>query len=228
MESFVVVDRLRVDVILGTDTLKAYRAVIDLDENTATLKSTCEVFPLGSPRVEETCTSRISSTVRLRPGGQTLVITDVMGDFAEDATVLVESLPQLDATVKIARTLCTVQSGKLLVEVCSASTEDVVIRKGTMMAVATGVPYSAIGVESEDHAANASAAEDARSSAWIESVLGSAAKDASGSWESIPELKKMLREELNVDFSDSKPSEEHQRLMRELLEQFRVMLVENL
>ncbi|OWY93652.1 hypothetical protein PHMEG_00036875, partial [Phytophthora megakarya] len=128
---FVVVHRLHVDAILGTDTLKAFRAVIELDDNTLTLKTTNEVFQLGSPRVEESHLSRISLTVRLRPGGQAIVVTDVIGNLPEGATVLVEGSPELDATVLVARTLCTVQSGRLLVEVCNASTEDVLLKKGT-------------------------------------------------------------------------------------------------
>ncbi|OWZ08939.1 hypothetical protein PHMEG_00018439 [Phytophthora megakarya] len=82
---FVVVDRLRVNANLGTDTLKAFRGVIDLDENTVTLKSTCEVFRLRSRH-----SARMNSSVRLRPGGQALVVTDVYGSVPEGTTVLVE------------------------------------------------------------------------------------------------------------------------------------------
>ncbi|KAG6624031.1 uncharacterized protein IUM83_02216 [Phytophthora cinnamomi] len=90
---FVVVNHLHVDAILGTDSLKAFRAVIDLDENTMTLKDSGEVFPLGAPRVEETYVSRIASTVHLCPGGQALVAADIMGKAQENATVLIEGLP---------------------------------------------------------------------------------------------------------------------------------------
>ncbi|KAG2990211.1 hypothetical protein PC123_g23597 [Phytophthora cactorum] len=69
MRPFVVVDRLHADAILGTDALRAFRAVIDLDDSTLTLKSTCEVFMLGSPRVEEMFVAGIGSTVHLPPGG---------------------------------------------------------------------------------------------------------------------------------------------------------------
>ncbi|KAE9318080.1 hypothetical protein PR003_g18330 [Phytophthora rubi] len=48
LRTFVVVDRLHVNAILGTDTLKAFRAVIDLDENIMTLKDSGEVI---CPRV---------------------------------------------------------------------------------------------------------------------------------------------------------------------------------
>ncbi|ETL82442.1 hypothetical protein L917_17387, partial [Phytophthora nicotianae] len=47
---FVVVDQLHVDAILGTDALKEFKAVIDLEDNVVTLKGTGEAFPIGSPR----------------------------------------------------------------------------------------------------------------------------------------------------------------------------------
>ncbi|KAE8895703.1 hypothetical protein PF005_g2733 [Phytophthora fragariae] len=117
--------------------------MIDLEENTLTLKGTGEVFPLGTPRVEEMHSTRISSTVCLRPGGQALVVTDVQGKAPEDATVQIEGLQEVDATVRVARTLYTVHDGKVLVEVCNASAEEVTIRKGTLLAAATVVPETA-------------------------------------------------------------------------------------
>ncbi|KAE8964388.1 hypothetical protein PF002_g9508 [Phytophthora fragariae] len=93
LRTFVVVDKLHVNAILGTDTLKAFRAVIDLDENIMTLKDSGEAIALGSPRVEEMYVTRIVSAVRLRPGGQALVVTDVMGQAPDETTVLIEGLP---------------------------------------------------------------------------------------------------------------------------------------
>ncbi|KAG3086001.1 hypothetical protein PI125_g19067 [Phytophthora idaei] len=46
MLTFIVVSRFHVDAILDTDTLKAFRAVINLDSNTMTLKDTGEAFRL--------------------------------------------------------------------------------------------------------------------------------------------------------------------------------------
>ncbi|OWZ16352.1 hypothetical protein PHMEG_0009872 [Phytophthora megakarya] len=69
-----VVNRHHVDAILGTDTLKVFRAVVDLDESTLPLKTTSEVFQLVSLRVEESHSSKINSTARLQPGGQVIVI----------------------------------------------------------------------------------------------------------------------------------------------------------
>ncbi|KAE9188216.1 hypothetical protein PF005_g20146 [Phytophthora fragariae] len=49
LRTVVAVDRLHVNAILGTDTLKAFRSVMDLDENIMTLKDSGEVIALGSP-----------------------------------------------------------------------------------------------------------------------------------------------------------------------------------
>ncbi|KAE9123339.1 hypothetical protein PF010_g6156 [Phytophthora fragariae] len=70
MRPFIVVDKLHIDVILGTDALKAFRAVVDLDENLVTLKDTGEKFSIGFPRVEEMYSTKMSSTVRTHPGGR--------------------------------------------------------------------------------------------------------------------------------------------------------------
>ncbi|KAI9981035.1 hypothetical protein PInf_010389 [Phytophthora infestans] len=62
---FVVVDHLFVDAILGTDSLRSFRAVIDLEDQTMTLKGTGDVIPLGISRVEETYAVTTTSAVRL-------------------------------------------------------------------------------------------------------------------------------------------------------------------
>ncbi|KAE8992965.1 hypothetical protein PR001_g20797 [Phytophthora rubi] len=179
MRPFVVVDRLHVDTILGTDTLKELRAVIDLEENKLTLKGTGEVFPLGAPRVEEMHSTRIRSTVRLRPGGQALVVTDVQGNAPKDATVLIEGLQEVDATVRVARTLCTAHGGKVLVEVCNAS-EEVIISKGTLLGAVTVVPEIAFASSAGTDGDKTPASEESGTKpegnpSWIDSILSAAA-----------------------------------------------------
>ena len=51
---FVVVEQLHEDAILGTDALCSFRAVIDMEIQTLTLKSSGDILPLGSARAEET------------------------------------------------------------------------------------------------------------------------------------------------------------------------------
>ncbi|KAE9333721.1 hypothetical protein PF008_g14317 [Phytophthora fragariae] len=53
LRTFAVVDHLHVHALLGTDALKAFRAVIDMEESIMTLKETGETIRLGTPRVEE-------------------------------------------------------------------------------------------------------------------------------------------------------------------------------
>ncbi|KAG2790423.1 hypothetical protein PC129_g8095 [Phytophthora cactorum] len=62
---FVMADHLFVDAILATDSLRAFSAVIDLEEQKMTLKGTGDVIPLGAKRVEETYAASVSSSVRL-------------------------------------------------------------------------------------------------------------------------------------------------------------------
>ncbi|KAG2956495.1 hypothetical protein PC120_g28693 [Phytophthora cactorum] len=71
---FVVADRLLVDAILGTDSLQAFRAVIDLEEQKMTLKGTGDVIPLGATRVGKTYAASVNSAVRLEPGRQALKV----------------------------------------------------------------------------------------------------------------------------------------------------------
>ncbi|KAE9347368.1 hypothetical protein PF008_g7833 [Phytophthora fragariae] len=175
--------------------------------------------------------TRISSTVRLRPGGQALVVTEVQGKAPEDATVLIEGLQEVDATVRVARTLCTVNDGKVLVEVCNTSTEEVIISKDTLLAVATVVPETAFASSVSTDGGKTPASEESRTKpeekpSWIDSILSAAATGASSSQGTMPELEKVLQEELNVDFSDSKLNEEQRALLRSLIELFCDMFVE--
>ncbi|ETM35684.1 hypothetical protein L914_17442 [Phytophthora nicotianae] len=57
---FIVVDQLHVDAILGTDALREFKAVMELEDNVVTHKGTGKAFPIGSLRVEESYHARIS------------------------------------------------------------------------------------------------------------------------------------------------------------------------
>ncbi|OWY91808.1 hypothetical protein PHMEG_00039466 [Phytophthora megakarya] len=134
MLSFVVVDRLHVDAILGTDILTAFRAVMDLEERTMILKETRETLTLGTTRVEESYDASIASTTRLLPGHQALVVSYVRGAVASDSVVLVEGVPGADECLRVARSLCTVHNGQVIVEVLNASAEEIEIREGVLVA----------------------------------------------------------------------------------------------
>ncbi|KAE9338447.1 hypothetical protein PF008_g12056 [Phytophthora fragariae] len=193
-----------------------------------TLKNTGETLPLGSPRVEEMYVTRIASAVRLRPGGQALVVTDVMGKAPD---VLLEGLPELDANVKIARTLCTVHGGKTIVEVCNASTDELILTKGTALAAATVVPKSAFNSlnssrPTADNKGHPSPSPESKDSAWIDSVISTAVATPTTSREHMPGFEEARLAELDVDFTDSKLGEEQRVLMADLLGAFRDMFVE--
>ncbi|OWZ06631.1 LOW QUALITY PROTEIN: hypothetical protein PHMEG_00021088, partial [Phytophthora megakarya] len=131
---FVVVNHLHVDAILGTDTLRAFKAVIDLEEQALILKGSAEVVPLGDSHVEECYGSDIATTVKLAPGRQALVKWILM---------LIVSIADGDDSLRVARTLCTVLEGQLVVEICNTSTEELVITKDSQIAVAAVVPETA-------------------------------------------------------------------------------------
>ncbi|KAE9167228.1 hypothetical protein PF005_g28867 [Phytophthora fragariae] len=207
LRTFVVVDKLHVNAILGTDTLKAFRAVIDLDENIMTLKDSGEAIALGSPRVEEMYVTRIVSAVRLRPGGQALVVTDVMGQAPDETT------------------------GKAVVEVCNASTEDLVLSKGTTLAAATVVPKSAFDSLNADQESPTTDSDQMPSGSggrttWVDSVISAAAAATTPSQDPMPGLDAAKEAELDVDFTDSKLGGEQRVLLADLLGSFRDMFVE--
>ncbi|GMF41059.1 unnamed protein product [Phytophthora fragariaefolia] len=121
--NLVVADRLHCDAILGGDALGAFGAVIDIAERTMILKSTQEVLALGVTVVQDTYMTAMAVSVRLPPRGEALETTNVIGEAADNATVLVEGSLGLPPTLCVARTLCTVQNGQVIVEVCNASTD---------------------------------------------------------------------------------------------------------
>ncbi|KAE9068477.1 hypothetical protein PF010_g27049 [Phytophthora fragariae] len=132
--SLLVADQLHCDAILVVDALGAFGAVIDVAERTMTLKSTQEVLALGVSVMQETYMTAMAVSIRLPPRGQALVMTNVIGEAADDATVLVEGSLGLPPTLCVARTLCTVQKCQVIVEVCNASTDEYWIKKGTLVA----------------------------------------------------------------------------------------------
>ncbi|KAE9304578.1 hypothetical protein PF008_g21935 [Phytophthora fragariae] len=138
-----VAEQLNCEAILGVDALAVFGAVIDVEERTMTLKSTKEVLGLGTTVVPETYLTVMAVSVRLPPRGQALVTTNVIGDVGDKATVLVEGSLGLPPTLCIARTLCTVHKGQVIVKVCNASTDEYWIRKGTVVTATSVIPESA-------------------------------------------------------------------------------------
>ncbi|EGZ23538.1 hypothetical protein PHYSODRAFT_434276, partial [Phytophthora sojae] len=130
-------------VEISLSVLGAFGAVIDVAERSLTLKSSGEVLPLGFTMVEESYMATMATSVRLPPRGQALVGARVVGDVTDKAFVLVEGSLGLPPTLCVARTLCTVEDGRVIVEVCNASTDEYWIRKGTVVASTSVIPESA-------------------------------------------------------------------------------------
>jgi hypothetical protein len=120
-----------------------------------------------------------------------------------------------------------VQEGKTIVKVCNASTEELIISKGTVLAVATVVPVTAFrwkGDREEEPTANA---EEIAPEGTIDSVIGAAFSETSPSREPMPGLKEAYLAELEADFTDSKLSEKQQSLIHSLLGEYRDSFVES-
>ncbi|KAG3114615.1 hypothetical protein PI124_g2883 [Phytophthora idaei] len=107
------------------------------------LKDTREELQIGAARVEVAYAISFASNVRLLPGHQALVRSRVRGDVMDGSVVLVEGVPGLEEPLRVARTLCTVQGGQVVVEVCNASTEEVEVEAKAVVAMAAIIATSA-------------------------------------------------------------------------------------
>ncbi|EGZ22993.1 hypothetical protein PHYSODRAFT_253793, partial [Phytophthora sojae] len=208
-----VADKLHVDAILGVDALGAFGAVIDVAERTLMLKSTGEVLSLGVMVVHESFMATMAVSVRLPPRGQALVVTDVVGD-APNATVLVEGSLNLPPSLCVARTLCTVDDGRVVVEVCNASTEEFWIKKGTVVA-STSVVKSEGAPSRPPEASGAATVAASREEEAKGPDLGETVR---ASRPDVPPDKEVA---LEADFSQSRLSEEQKSPFRSELERFR-------
>ncbi|GMF35670.1 unnamed protein product [Phytophthora fragariaefolia] len=189
LRPFAVIDRLHVDAILGTDTLKAFRAVIDLDDNVMTLIDSGELPPWEHRD------------------------------------------PELNPMVKVTRSLCTLQDGQTIVEICNAATDKLVVKKGTALAIATIVPKSAfeatlLGENTGSDSKHSKASVPYGERAWIDSVISAVASESTPCRDPMPGFQKAYETALEVDFSDSKLDDEQKVLLRDMLSLFRDMFVE--
>ncbi|OWZ08078.1 hypothetical protein PHMEG_00019439 [Phytophthora megakarya] len=126
--SSVVVNHLHVDAILGTDTFcdRLERTSVDSERK----------WRSGASRIRGCYGTDIALTVMLAPGSQALVCANVKGRVDPVITVLIEGIDGGDDSLWVARTLCTVQDGQVVVELCNASTEELVITKDSRIATA--------------------------------------------------------------------------------------------
>ncbi|ETO64279.1 hypothetical protein F444_18148 [Phytophthora nicotianae P1976] len=188
-----------------------------------TLKGTGEAFPIGSSGVEESYRARISSAVRICPGGQAVVVADTAGQVEEGTTALVEGLVDLNAAVRVARTLCSIQEGKVIVEICNPSTEDIIVKRGTPLAAASIVPEAAFSLGASLETTCKQGPGDSR---WIDSVIGASGRTAEFPSSPKSTMEGALQEALKADFDDSKLNGEQRDLFCTLLKTFRDLFIE--
>ncbi|OWZ15485.1 LOW QUALITY PROTEIN: Retrovirus-related Pol Polyprotein from transposon 412 [Phytophthora megakarya] len=136
-----VVDQLHIDAILGVDALCAFGAVFDVANRSMVLQRSGETLPLGVETVENTYLTKVLSVMRLPPRGQALVRAGLVGEMSEGSIMLVEAVLGLPPALGVARSLCTLENGQIIVE------------KGTPIAMASAVPDSAFDYQSKvsDH-----------------------------------------------------------------------------
>ncbi|KAG2920863.1 hypothetical protein PC119_g17587 [Phytophthora cactorum] len=227
----VVTDKLHVDAILGVDALGAFGAVIDVAQRTLALKGTGEVLPLGVTVVHEAFMATMASSIRLPPRGQALVVTNIVGDAEEASVALVEGASGLPPTLGVSRSLCTISEGKVVVEICNASTEEYWVRKGTIVASASAVPESTFGFEKPTGKVEPSASRVPSEDVPVEVVISVAEERE----DKVSEKVKVTRPDVppdkdigvKADFSESDVSAEQKALFREALNGFHDMFVES-
>ncbi|GMF42734.1 unnamed protein product [Phytophthora fragariaefolia] len=227
--SLLVADKLHVDAILGVDALGAFGAVIDVAERSLTLKGSGEVLPLGFTVVQESYITAMATSVRLPPRGQALVRTRVVGDVAEKAVVLVEGSLGLPPSLCVARTLCTVEDGLVVVEVCNASTDECWIRRGTVVASASVIPASAFNPEATTTGGTVTTEDEQSVEAGVKSV---SEEREEGVGEKVkaskPDVPPDKGSGMKADFSQSKLSSEQKELFQAELDCIRSLFVESL
>ncbi|KAE8877845.1 hypothetical protein PF007_g12192 [Phytophthora fragariae] len=226
--SVLVADRLHVDAILGVDALGAFGAVIDVADRTLTLKSSGEVLSLRFTMVQESYMAAMATSVRLPPLGQALVTTRVVGSIVDKSTVLVEGSLGLPPTLCVARSLCTVEDGQVIVEVCNASTDEYWIRKGTAIACTSVIPESAFESATVEQKGTAPADDNEPGVERAASVSEAGKLDVGEKVKaSKPDVPPDKAEGMEADFSESKLSPEQKELFQAELNGFRGMFVDS-
>lgn len=150
----------------------------------------------------------------------------------DDDVALVEGAVELPPTLGIARLLCTVGEGKVIVEVCNASTDEYWIRKGTAVASATIVPKSAFNHEDppgEEEPKGKNVPTEGLESFVTMSVTEGQGEEVCGETRtSKPDVPPDKDVNATADFFESDLSVEQKTLFRSELNGFYDMFVESL
>ncbi|KAE8987554.1 hypothetical protein PR001_g22292 [Phytophthora rubi] len=154
----------------------------------------------------------------------------VIGDVGDKATVLVEGSLGLPPTLCVARTLCTVHKGQVIVEVCNASTDENWIRKGTVAAATSVIPESAftpVEPPAKRPALTKSVSGDLKEGVAAETVktMSEGRPDRPAEIVEAPKPEIPPDKGMEADFSDSALSDEQKSLFQDELNGFCDMFV---
>ncbi|KAE9003297.1 hypothetical protein PR001_g18014 [Phytophthora rubi] len=201
-----VADKLHVDAILGVDVLGAFGAVIDVTEETLTIKSTREVLPLGVMVVHESFMTKMAASMRLPPPRTGPGNDECRRRRAREGYRAGGRISGAAPTLRVARTVCTVAGGQVIVESAFGFEEPPTKRppprtpeasERTPTTTATATSSSAV------------ASPDAASP------------------KADPNSPIDQEVEMGADFSESRLSTKQKRLFRSELSRFRDMFVES-
>ncbi|GMF40671.1 unnamed protein product [Phytophthora fragariaefolia] len=144
------------------------------------------------------------------------------------AVVLVEGSLGLPPSLCVARTLCTVEDGLVVVEVCNASTDECWIRRGTVVASASVIPASAFNPEATTTGGTMTTEDEQSVKAGVKSV---SEEREEGVGEKVkaskPDAPPDKGSGMKADFSQSKLSSEQKELFQTELDCFRSLFVES-
>ncbi|GMF21075.1 unnamed protein product [Phytophthora fragariaefolia] len=200
---FFVASSLHVDAILGMDVLATFRAVINAEEQTLTLKETREMFRLGVMPVSEPCRVRMVAPLTLELGHQVLVAGYLDGDMTSGSAVLVEGVCSEHPKLRVQDQSVPFRTGELL---WNSS------RLSHLNGLSSRVPGNDSGGDLDVSAVIGSVRNtdaDAGLMPGRKTVTGNADYD-----------------EMEVDFAGSKLNEEQRVLLRKELEAFQDLFVE--
>jgi hypothetical protein len=178
----------------------------------------------------------MAASVRLPPGGQALVVAEVLGDVADKSVTLVEGSLGLPPTLRVARSVRTVEEGQVVVEVCNASTDEVWIRRGTVVASTSVIPEYAFLPNKQSSPAEDEKPSRAETPSWSDApgeqeelsvAEGQGGRPGERVKASKPDIPPGKDETCDPDFSESLLSAEQKTLFRGELDAFSDLFVDS-
>lgn len=126
---FLVADIPLQEIILGTDFLRKFGAVIDLNTRCCTLMGKSLPLQLGNVN-NKTRTVSVRQDVIVPPRTEVIIPGSVEGVGPECMEGMLEPSDRLVTEVLVARVLCRVEKGMLPLRVINVTSEELILRKG--------------------------------------------------------------------------------------------------